>query len=381
MKTRFLMIVPLLLIVGMYSPFSNDSPLTALISVDPVASSIMVSVSHDPITIDSDADFVNGFPGIGTQEDPYRIENYEIIYSATSSTRGISIVSTTKYFVVQNCRIEETAATLTSTAVYVYDVAEGTANITGNTIERVRYGISISSSPSSFVAKNTVASGGSVGILIDSSDNSRILNNSISGYGDGISLTASNYVDVSMNTIGKIGSAGIRIIISEYVRISGNSLVVFNTGIFLVNFTKYNLITCNLLQYGSSYGVTITGAEPDYNRIYHNNFLENNPAGDSQANDIGTDNVWYDTTGSLGNYWSVWVGTGAYSIDGDASASDPFPLPRQVDVEGWDPLCGCICVPKPAADEDSPGFLGIIAIVSLLCVSVLSKILSAARKP
>jgi len=58
--------------------------------------------NHDPIEITSDEDFL-AFPGSGTYEDPYLIENYNI----TSSTSfGIHITSTTKHFLIRNCYID-----------------------------------------------------------------------------------------------------------------------------------------------------------------------------------------------------------------------------------------------------------------------------------
>ncbi|MCG3217292.1 MAG: hypothetical protein KAS63_11225, partial [Candidatus Heimdallarchaeota archaeon] len=52
-------------------------------------SSILSYIPHDPILIDSDDDFITyGFPGNGTEINPYIIENYNII---TTTENGISI--------------------------------------------------------------------------------------------------------------------------------------------------------------------------------------------------------------------------------------------------------------------------------------------------
>ncbi len=59
-------------------------------------------IPHDPIEITSDSDF-EVFPGTGTEIDPYVIEGYNI---TTTSTRGISIRGTTKYFTIRNCYVD-----------------------------------------------------------------------------------------------------------------------------------------------------------------------------------------------------------------------------------------------------------------------------------
>ncbi|MHA1686441.1 MAG: NosD domain-containing protein [Candidatus Heimdallarchaeaceae archaeon] len=66
------------------------------------------------------------------------------------------------------------------------------------------------------------------------------------------------------------------------------------------------------------------------NTVHHNNFIENNLNGSSQAYDAGINNTWYDPQTLEGNYWSDWNGTGVYAIDGPANSFDPYPLPSSV---------------------------------------------------
>ena len=63
-----------------------------------------INLSIDsPIFIDSDTDFISyGFPGNGSEQNPYLIQNLNI---DTSSDVGMVIVNTTKSFIVQNCNI------------------------------------------------------------------------------------------------------------------------------------------------------------------------------------------------------------------------------------------------------------------------------------
>ncbi len=57
-------------------------------------------ITHSPITITSNADFVSqGFSGNGTAEDPYVIEGYNI----TTTGDCISIQDTDVYFIIRDC--------------------------------------------------------------------------------------------------------------------------------------------------------------------------------------------------------------------------------------------------------------------------------------
>ena len=69
------------------------------------------------------------------------------------------------------------------------------------------------------------------------------------------------------------------------------------------------------------------------NTIHHNNFVDNNPSGTSQAYDGGTKNVWFDSQNLEGNYWSDWSGTGSYSIDGYGGTVDSYPLEEPANFE------------------------------------------------
>jgi len=59
-------------------------------------------IPSSPIIITSDSGF-SGFPGDGSENNPFRIENYEII---TNQQYAIHITDTTKYFVIKNCFIK-----------------------------------------------------------------------------------------------------------------------------------------------------------------------------------------------------------------------------------------------------------------------------------
>ncbi len=123
---------------------------------------------HDPISITSDSDF-EVFPGLGTSENPYLIDGYNI---TTTSTNGINIRGTTKYFTVRNCYIDAD-----SDGIYIENVADGTATVINNTCINNAYGIEIWDSVSSTVINNTCINNGFKGIMLSFSVSSTVTNN------------------------------------------------------------------------------------------------------------------------------------------------------------------------------------------------------------
>lgn len=78
-----------------------------------------------------------------------------------------------------------------------------------------------------------------------------------------------------------------------------------------------------MIAYSASYGIYFADAGNN-NLIHHNDFFENSVS--SQALDDGYNNQWYDDSTNEGNYWSDWICTGDYLIDGSAAFVDPYPL-------------------------------------------------------
>lgn len=102
---------------------------------------------HSPIIINSDDDFVTyGFSGSGTANDPYLIENYRI--SATYS-EAISISSTTKCFVIQNCLLQDSIF-----GIYLTSIQADTGNISYNIFRRNDASIYVYNSDSVIISSN-----------------------------------------------------------------------------------------------------------------------------------------------------------------------------------------------------------------------------------
>ena len=82
---------------------------------------------------------------------------------------------------------------------------------------------------------------------------------------------------------------------------------------------KYNLIMSNRILGISSFAIT------ENITIHHNAFIDNVLFNDSQAEDYGENNFFYDVNTLEGNYWSNWI-SGPYSIAGSAGSVDLYPL-------------------------------------------------------
>ncbi len=232
MKKKTIIIL-LILTVSIYA--LNINVLSAVEENDNRPTSLELT-PHDPISITSDGDFNDySFLGIGTEEDPYVIEGYNI---TTTSTNGIYITDTTKHFVVRNCYIDAKYY-----GIYITNVADGTATIINNTCNNNDYGIRLYFSGSSTINNNTcnnndygiwLSYSGSLmvanntcnsnfaGIMLELSDSSTVANNTCDNNYYGISLSYSGISTVINNTCNN-NYRGINLLSS------GSSTIVNNT--------------------------------------------------------------------------------------------------------------------------------------------------------
>ena len=208
--------------------------------------------------------------------------------------------------------------------IYLY--YSGYSTVANNTCSNNYWGIYLRYSDSSTVANNTCNNNYWKGIDLEDSGSSIVANNTCNNnYYGGIFLWFSGSSTVSNNRCNNNNNNyGIMLMFS------GSSTIINNTcnnnyrGIKLSS-SDFCVVTYNLLQENEGYGVFLR-SDSDNNTIHHNNFVDNNLGGTSQAFDEGTNNFWYDTEILEGNYWSDWSGIGSYSIDGPASSVDLFPL-------------------------------------------------------
>jgi parallel beta-helix repeat protein len=105
---------------------------------------------HDPIYINGDADFAiqaasEGWPGDGSEGNPYIIEGYEIIVDSRSS---IEVKSTTVSFIIRDSHLQ-----IAYYGVYLDEVSN--SRIYNCTLGQNGYGIYLNSSNNNIIANNT----------------------------------------------------------------------------------------------------------------------------------------------------------------------------------------------------------------------------------
>lgn len=104
-------------------------------------------IPSNPIIIWNNDDFINyGFSGEGSKENPYLIENLEII---TEYIYGINIKNTDKYFVIRNCYVDASEI-----GIYLDNIANETAIIIENICTDNEIGIKVSDSDEISITKN-----------------------------------------------------------------------------------------------------------------------------------------------------------------------------------------------------------------------------------
>ncbi len=306
----------------------------SVINSSPITNSVFSKsslISSEPIDINSDDVFISlGFPGSGTVEDPYIIEDYNI---TTTSNIGIAISCTTKYFVISNCYIDTEYY-----GIYINNVTDGTAIVINNTCNNNDY----------------------YGIYLDDSDSSTVANNTCTNNQVSIYQCYSSGATITNNTCTN-NNLGIYLYYSSGATITNNTCTNNNCGIYLIA-SDSCLIIYNNIRENSGYGIETASDFVSYNNIIHHNYFVNNSIDGfktSQAYDYGVNTTWYDTISLEGNYWSDWYGSGSYSIDG-LNYVDPYPMFMDSDSDGlpdyWEQQYGFdILVNNANEDPDQDG--------------------------
>jgi len=342
-------------------------------------------ITYAPIHIDEDIDFVT-FPGSGTANDPYIIENYNI---TTNEVANIS--ATTKFFVIRNCFIDAL-----DFGIWISWISEGTAQVINNTcVNHYSSGIDLWDVPGAFISNNKLhynkngfycVTSDNIrfennnctynqlrGMSVRFCDNTKIQNNHCSDNEIGIEIAFSRNFNVSNNQVKyndkgfyfyNVLSATISVNIismntgdgliieeSEIVNVKTNFIYENRYGIFmdgsdecfvfnntiieqlgsgiLSYLSNNNLFTYNNLVNNTAYGIYLNYSSE--NRIHHNNFIKNNIGGVSQAyQKSGANNIWYDEENKEGNFWSDLQGSEYYQIEGSSNLYDKYPLSEPI---------------------------------------------------
>jgi len=290
----------------------KDTNLNTLYSIDS---------NNCVIYINSDQDLNNySFPGSGSENDPYRIENLSI---STTKDYGIYLENTTTYVLIQNCFIYAHYR-----AIEIYNTTENTITITNNTCTSDNYfGIFVGKSPYIKILKNIIYNCYHA-IEFNDSPLALIANNTLFDniccirveYRSPYSRILENNFTNNYEVIWLANSGG-HFLIKDNLIVNNNFgiLMTITTGPY---YPDHCSIIHNLIEGTNGYSIVI---ESNYNTIYHNSFVKNHLEGKSQAKDDGLNNVWYNQTLLEGNYWSDWWGLVSYNIDGSAKSYDHYP--------------------------------------------------------
>lgn len=256
------------------------------------------------IFIESDADLEGyGFPGNGTENNPYRIENYTF---DTFKQFGILIMNTTKHVIVQN-----NSVSASDTALKAEFNAPGTLSFYNNTCKSSAIGLCAKFTARVIIQNNTVYDN-EIGINMENNNSySFVRYNDLWGNNESLLVINTQDVQIVNNTI-RNNNFGI------VLRTMNETIPTVNCSIIF-----------NLFENNTGYGVFIPAFYEhrwsQENSIHHNTFANNNADGKKQALDDGVDNEWDDGE-YTGNYWSDWWGLGAYNIEGLAKSKDRYPL-------------------------------------------------------
>jgi len=259
---------------------------------------------HSPILIESDDD-LTVFPGSGTKDDPYIIENFNI---TDSTANGIKIYGTTKYIVIRDCFLDGGGLSSSFYGIYIDSTTDGTITVTNNTISNYATGIYLSSCSNNSFTFNIITDSNNDGLYLSSSSNNTFSSNTITNSDDdGITISFSSGNTLTFNNITNNNGEGI-----------------------YFSFSSNNNLASNIIAENINYAIDLYSSSS--NSFVKNLFIKNNQGGSSQASDSGTINKFY--TDITGNYWYDWNGTGIYAIDGSANNFDPYPMHVDLDRDG-----------------------------------------------
>ncbi len=355
--------VPILIVYCPPLQFQGPTIREASPIVDnPGTVNIADTTPHDPINITSNQDFISqGWPGNGSQTNPYRLENLSISGNETC----IRISDTDVFFIVTGC------------VVSVVDVYEVSPPVSSVHFSNVTNGIlmnSVVSSPSyavlfessrycsisdcqidaeswcvhfqncsACVLSQSVISGSRSGVYLEDTSDVRVLSNVVVGgyyHGYGILVSGSSGFEVSNNEVcstNRFDHDGISVYDSSSGAVTNNTVYQNRDGIALSDMTYCDVINNSV--YDNYVGIFIY-SNGDYctiesNSIHHNdcglwawgdnntisrNSFQANEGG--HADDSGNGNVW------LQNWWDDYIGYGWYPVEGIAGSYDTDPEPK-----------------------------------------------------
>lgn len=185
-------------------------------------------LASEPIQIVGDEDFEKlGFPGSGTRDDPYRIENLLILSNQTC----IAIRDTRSWFEIVNCTL--TSSTKGRSGVHLTNVSHAT--ITECHVTNMREGVYLLHSSNCTVLDCRLLGNARRGIAMETNTNITVSGNQIhDGDGDGIFISGRNRESkVSHNTLCRNNWHGVYLEAARDVEVSSNVVMDSMFGILL----------------------------------------------------------------------------------------------------------------------------------------------------
>jgi len=358
---RFLCIILLLTLILVYplSWFSCPAQNRALSKEGSHIIIIADIVPHSSINISNNQDFVlQGWPGAGIEENPYRIESLNI--DATGSC--INVSNTNVFFIVTGCALNAPSDE-DPYCVYFHNVTNGAIEdciidsynrgiifedcencsiehceidtrfsciyfessfsciITTSTMTSDSFMVWANDCSNLEVSQNDMSiSNSNIGIAISGSTDFGIRNNSVHGhYGEGITIYDSLRGVIANNSIKNDqdygGYSGVELNNVTDCSLLNNNVSQNDYGFHLHHGSQDCLIESNLI-HDNYYGIWTSSINDTYSKNTFNANLYSN------AEDGGKGNLW------LQNWWDDYVGYGWYPIPGAAGSFDTDPAPK-----------------------------------------------------
>ena len=165
------------------------------------------------------------------------------------------------------------------------------------------------------------------GIMMFSTNNSRILNNNVTRTNDGIWVLSSSNNTISGNNITANNDIGVGLWQASNNTVSGNDIADNGIGIYLYSSSDCTCFDNNVAN--DRHGIYLYSSFD--NRFFHNNFIGN----PEQVYSSQSVNVWDEGAPSGGNYWSNYTG-----VDSDHDGMGDTPYTIDLDNTDNHPLMG-----------------------------------------
>jgi parallel beta-helix repeat protein len=257
-------------------------------------------IPDDPVVITSNADFItHGFPGDGTIDNPYLIQNLLISNSTTYDL--IRIENTTSHFKIANSFFNGLNGA--RIGINLLNVTNGIieSNQILNNLDQGIYGVN---STYNIFRYNNVSNNGYNGLRFGLTSNFNIItSNRLFNHGvAGIALSGSGYNTITNNSINDNALYGIYLFDnSGYNTLFNNSVFSNENGIALYTTSNYNNITGNQVYSNTRNGIWLN--DGNYNEI-NENLLYNNSwdgigLGWSQNNNLANNLVYNNSLAGI----------------------------------------------------------------------------------